>query len=228
LSEVKLRLRCFRTDGADIGDGKACIRPQDSLGTSPVLEQEKGRERQKKEAFKRKLLRKRATYIAYFNRGLPAIDAALRRVQTYRSTGVEVVNPIPKESSVRGVQSNERVAKRVVREKVPLRECGRKEKEELKKYALRVIARVDRKVSRVNKGFERALMAKPVPEVPQSLINIGGRLVPYIGPDLREVNTPQSNLASFRAQRSMRTPRGKFPIEGFYAADEDDYDSAYQ
>jgi len=96
---------------------------------------------------KRNLLRKRATYIDYFEKGLARVDAACRRVIAFRASEIALAVKEARwvDSGLYGELSRipgETLGFRVViKAKVPLKECGRKEKQTLKKYATRVFER---------------------------------------------------------------------------------------
>jgi hypothetical protein len=94
---------------------------------------------------RRKLLRKRETYDSYFERNLPRVDAALRRVQTFRATAIQLRR---QESSDEEVPDTSKF-RILIRGKFPLKECGRKEKEKLKKYATTLLARRKLEVTRL-------------------------------------------------------------------------------
>lgn len=137
----------------------------------PITPQEKPprdllEEKDEKDAknFRRNLLRKRRTYTRYFEAGLSQVDMALRRVQAYRAyaivwqakddegcsalTGKKMAGPAGPTLELQG--------------KIATKECGRKEKENLRKYAVRVKSRKIARFEREKKEKERraALLAR--------------------------------------------------------------------
>jgi len=130
-------------------------RCQDSLGTSPILEREKS------ELFKKRLLQKREGWHKHFSNSLSKIDAALLRVAVNRSMIVERSIPL---KSVEGplVELSKRRATVVLVEKTPIRELGRKEKENIKKYAAKVRDRRRAVARRFNAKEDKKTVADAV------------------------------------------------------------------
>jgi hypothetical protein len=107
--------------------------------------------------FARNLFRKRETYASYFEHGLPSVDSALRRVQAFRAWGIErklveagtIVGSSGPRNDPIFAPGKWRYAT-VLKDKISLKECGRKEKKLLKEYATRVRDRAVGRVSLLN------------------------------------------------------------------------------
>nr|UYL95456.1 MAG: hypothetical protein [Chuzhou Botou tick virus 1] len=104
------------------------------------------------------LLHKREVYASYFERNLPSVDSALRRVQAFRAWGVERVlleSDREVETASPGVfelAPGRWQYRTVLKDKISLKECGRKEKQKLKEYATRVR---DRRVAQASHRNDR-------------------------------------------------------------------------
>jgi len=110
--------------------------------------------------FGTKLLRKRRTYEKVFNKALSSgcIDHALRRIQTRRcfelkctKTPVMVCSGDTNTRSYSAVGASYLSFSMELVDKPQLKECGRKEKEKLRKYALAVRSRLAKRLTKLKK-----------------------------------------------------------------------------
>lgn len=130
-------------------DRPAMVKPTQPTGVPPG-------DTGKNDKFKEKLLRKRRTYVRYFDRGLAAIDEALRRVAVFRGChGERVVREtaVGKSGEIYETGSTIRVLSASSESLALCREAvrgsrGAKEKTALKKYALRCTERRSRRQHR--------------------------------------------------------------------------------
>jgi hypothetical protein len=117
----------------------------------------------RRRTFARNLLHKRRTYDEYFSKGLAKVDVALRRVQCNRGYAIERVHAQHGPCYEPWLERPPHYRLRL-EGSVKLRECGRKEKEMLKKYAASVKSKKLEKCERLQvlekKRVERARLAK--------------------------------------------------------------------
>lgn len=127
------------------------------LASGESAEETPGIKQEQKKKFLKNLLHKRKTYVSYFNASLPKVDSALRRVQAYRAWGIaRELHDYDRVIASRGPRNDPVFApgvwrfSTVLKGKISLKECGRKEKKLLKEYATRVRDRCVSKASRLN------------------------------------------------------------------------------
>jgi len=122
------------------------------------------------------LLHQRSSYVKYLDSNLARVDADLRRVQAYRAWGIEytsVFRPGPAYAQHWRDNGSRTVGKvrLVQRGDVPLKECGRKEKKTLQKYAATARRRKEESILRVNKvKSARAAEAKKLARSEPSIL----------------------------------------------------------
>lgn len=141
--------RLLSDDKGKFKDGGDC------LNTSSIPKSDKHAK-----AFRTNLLRKRRTYQVYFESSLKQVDLALRKVQVRRSMELQVDDRV---IAVAGCSRSESyVVSEPVRwrltivGKTSLKECSRKEKQILKKYAASVRARLLARETKENKKVRRS------------------------------------------------------------------------
>lgn len=129
----------------------------DRLATRPVPQSDKHAR-----AFRTNLLRKRRTYTKYFDASLSDVDLALRRVQVRRSMELSIQD---REIAVAGDSRNPSYSvsapvrwSLTIVGKTSLKECGRKEKRILKKYAATVRENLLGRVDKENKRVARSAL----------------------------------------------------------------------